>query len=75
MVSYSHSQATMAIALAVSEILNVKEWSDLSYSPSIVTMALSCIFCEIEPVNGRKSQIFYTPPVFSAPAWSGPVGV
>jgi len=39
-----------------------------SYSPSIVTMAISCIVCEILRLIGRKSRIFYTPPVFSAPA-------
>ena len=36
-----------------------------SYSPFIVTMALPCIVCE--RFIGRKSQNFYTPPVFSAP--------
>jgi len=46
-----------------------------SYSPSIVTMALSCIVCKIERFIGRKSQNFYTPPVFSAPAEGVPVGI
>ena len=40
----------------------------VSYSPSIVTMALSCMVCEILRVIGRKSLNFYTPPVFIAPA-------
>jgi len=39
-----------------------------SYSPSIVTMALSCIICEIQRVIGPKSRNFYPPPVFSVPA-------
>ena len=39
-----------------------------SYSPSIATMAISCIVCEIFRLIGRKSRKFYTPPVFSAPA-------
>ena len=38
-----------------------------SYSPSIVTMPLSCIVYEILRLIGRKSRNFYTPPVFSAP--------
>jgi len=38
-----------------------------SYSPSIVTMAIFCIVCEIWRLIGRKSRIFSTPPVFSAP--------
>jgi len=35
----------------------------VSYSSSIVTMALSCIVCE----RRQKSRNFYTPSVFSAP--------
>jgi len=70
-VSYSPSIVTVAVSLAVCEILSAKEWCYLenrvrvrsrsleiapfdrsqshtsSYSPSIVTMAISCIVCEI----------------------------
>jgi len=46
-----------------------------SYSPSIVTMALSCIVYEIQRLIGRKSRNFYTPPVFITPAGSDPVGI
>ena len=38
----------------------------VSYLPSIVTMAISCIVCEISRLIGRKSRNFYTPPVFNA---------
>jgi len=43
----------------------------VSYSPTVVTMALSwalsCSVCDIERLVGRQSGNFYTPPVFSAP--------
>jgi len=38
-----------------------------SYSPSILSMVLSCIACEMSQVIGGKSWNFYTPPVFITP--------
>ena len=46
-----------------------------SYSPTIITMALSCIVCFILRLIGRKSRNFYTPPVFSARAGHDPVEI
>ena len=45
----------------------------VSYLPSIVTMALSCIVCEIYRLTGRKSRSLFTPPVFSSPERDDPV--
>jgi len=47
----------------------------VSYSASIVTVALSCISSEIKPDIGRKSSYFYTPLAFDAPVRGVPVGI
>jgi len=46
-----------------------------SYSPSVATMAISCIVCEIYRLIGRKPRNFYAPPVFSARAVVDTVGI
>jgi len=43
----------------------------VSYSSSIVTMALSCISSEIKPDIGRKSD-FFIPSLHSMPPLGGP---
>ena len=45
------------------------------YSPSIVTMAISCIVASYSDLFVENREFFYTPPVFSAPAGSDPVGI
>jgi len=45
----------------------------VSYSRSILTIALSCIVCEIWRLISRKSRNFYTPSAFSARG--DPVGI
>jgi len=45
------------------------------YSPSIVTMEIYCIVGKIWRLICRKSRIFYTRPVFSAPAGGDPVWI
>jgi len=49
----------------VIETGTIRKLGAVSYSPSIVTVALSRIVCEILRLIGRKSQNFYTPRVFS----------
>jgi len=44
----------------------------VSYSPSIVTMALSCIICEIKRDIGWKSWFFHTRLHSTPPLWLSP---
>ena len=49
----------------------------VSYSHSIVTMALSCIVLEIKRRIGRKSRVYFIPPSIRRPVRGGgvPAGV
>ena len=62
-----------------------ESFGTVSYVPSIVTMALSCIVCEIKRDIGRKSR-FFLPPAFDVAVrgslseychtvWSGKTGM
>jgi len=57
------------------KLLPFKSLDAVSYSPSIVTMTISCIVCEIWRLIGRKSRNFCTLPVYSAPVGADPVGI
>ena len=46
----------------------------VSYSPSIITMALSCISSEVKRDIDRKRDFFHTPLAFGAPV-RGPAGI
>jgi len=48
-----------------------KSLAAVSYSPSIVTMALSCIICEIKRDIGRKSRFFFIPYLHLTPSLEG----
>jgi len=65
--AYGHSRSL--------KLVPFKSLGAVSYLPSIVTMALSCIVCEIQRLIGRKSQNFYNPPVFRSPAGDDPIGI
>jgi len=57
------------------KLVSFERLGAVSYSTSIVTMAIFCIVCEIKLLIGRKSRNFYTAPVFSVPAGGDPVGI
>jgi len=48
-------------SLKVIETDTIRKLGTVSYSPSIVTMALYCIISEIKRDIGRKSRFFHTP--------------
>ena len=57
------------------KLLPFESLGAVSYLPSIVTMALSCIISEIKRDIGRKSSFFSYPRAFDAPVREVPVGI
>jgi len=52
-----------------------KSLAMVSYLPSIVTMAETCIISEIKRDIGRKSRLFHNPLAFDTPVIGVPVGL
>ena len=58
------------------KLMPFESMGTVSYSPSIVTMAISCIVCELYiDLLVENREFFNTPRVFSAPARGDPVGI
>jgi len=94
-VSYSPSIVTMAISVAVCEIFSIKKWRDLENRVRVRSRKWHHLIDRIRvhiylpqqlwrylvsstrysDLLVKKSQNFYTPPVFSAPARGDPVGI
>ena len=57
------------------KLMPFESMGTVSYSPSIVTMAISCIVCELYiDLLVENREFFNTTRVFSAPARGDPVG-
>jgi len=64
---------TLKYGLEVTQVHSSRYHSNswVRFSPSIVTMALSCIICDTKRDIGRKSWFFHTP-LHSTPPLGGP---
>jgi len=63
---------TLKKSLKVIQTGTIRNLGAVSYSPSIVPMALSCIICEIKRDMGRKSWFFHTPLHYTPKLWGSP---